>query len=67
MARRPNVRIHKLDQSAPRCAFCGRSEGVQFNIFAPRFRPFGTACVECEAKVPEGTVPPVAEKVGGAL
>lgn len=41
------------------CAFCGRSgSGVQFQIFTPRFEPFGTACVECEASLPEGTPHP---------
>jgi len=44
--------------SAPTCAFCGRSRGVQFNTFTPRFEPFGTACVDCEASLPEGTPHP---------
>jgi hypothetical protein len=43
-------------QRVPRCVFCGRDSGVQFAIFNPRFPPFGTACVECEAKLPPGTV-----------
>ncbi len=44
--------------SAPRCVFCGRSEGAQFQIFGPRFEPFGTACVECERTLPPGTEVP---------
>jgi len=48
----------KKSSSAPVCAFCKRSEGVQFAIFTPRFKPFGTACVECEATLPEGTPAP---------
>jgi hypothetical protein len=43
------------NRNAPCCVFCGRSRGVQFVIFNPRFQPFGTACVECETKLPEGT------------
>jgi len=42
--------------SAPTCIFCGKSSGVQFNIFTPKFPPFGTACVACEKihdKLPE--------------
>ena len=39
----------KNQRTAPKCIFCGRSSGVQFNIFTPKFPPFGTACVECEA------------------
>ena len=39
-------------QSKPKCAFCKKSAGVQFNIFTPRFAPFGTACVECETTIP---------------
>ena len=42
--------------SAPTCAFCGRSgSGVQFAIFNPRFKPFGTACTDCEASLPPDT------------
>ena len=48
----------KKSSSAPVCAFCKRSEGVQFAIFTPRFKPFGTACVECEKSLPEGTPAP---------
>jgi hypothetical protein len=48
----------RKQSSAPRCVFCGRSEGVQFAIFNPRFKPFGTACVECEATLPAGTQVP---------
>lgn len=44
--------------SVPTCVFCKRSEGVQFVMFNPRFQPFGTACVECEKTLPEGTVIP---------
>lgn len=43
----------------PECVFCGRSgTGVQFAIFNPRFKPFGTACTDCEAILPEGTKVP---------
>ncbi len=49
----------KSKSGAPRCVFCHRSgDGVLFNIFTPRFKPFGTACIECEAKLPEGTQVP---------
>ena len=41
------------------CVFCKRSgSGVAFAIFAPRFKPFGTACVQCETDLPEGTALP---------
>lgn len=41
-----------MSRSAPVCAFCKRSDaGVQFAIFNPRFKPFGTACTDCEALV----------------
>lgn len=40
----------KGNAKRPVCIFCARSEGVQFAIFNPKFPPFGTACVECEAK-----------------
>jgi len=49
-------------KSAPECVFCHRSSGVQFAIFTPRFEPFGTACVECERTLPEGTKLPAAEQ-----
>jgi hypothetical protein len=39
-------------QNKPTCAICQNSAGVQFNIFTPRFAPFGTACVECEKTIP---------------
>lgn len=45
-------------KSKPTCVFCGRSDGVQFAIFNPRFQPFGTACVECEATLPPDTKVP---------
>ena len=41
----------------PTCVFCGRSD-VTFNVFTPRFPPFGTACTECEDRLPEGTTVP---------
>ena len=49
----------KTKPSAPTCIFCGRNgNGVQFAIFTPRFKPFGTACTECEATLPlETTIP----------
>jgi hypothetical protein len=54
--------------SAPTCVFCGRSAGVQFNIFTPRFKPFGTACVECEESLPPGTeVPTTISKKAAAV
>lgn len=48
----------KHEASKPTCVFCGRSNGVQFAIFNPRFQPFGTACTECEETLPEGTTVP---------
>jgi DNA-directed RNA polymerase subunit RPC12/RpoP len=46
-------------KAAPVCVFCKRSgAGVQFLIFNPRFKPFGTACVDCEASLPPGTTLP---------
>lgn len=42
----------------PTCVFCKRSEGVQFAVFNPRFKPFGTACVDCERTLPPGTQVP---------
>lgn len=46
----------------PKCAFCGKSgKDVYFNIFAPRFPPFGTACADCEKKLPPGTALPAKE------
>ena len=49
---------NKSKKSAPVCVFCGASQGAQFNIFTPRFQPFGTACVKCEESLPEGTKVP---------
>ena len=48
----------KKESSAPRCVFCGRSENVQFVMFNPRFKPFGTACYDCETTLPAGTTLP---------
>jgi len=48
----------KAKAKAPTCVFCGASEGAQFAVFTPRFKPFGTACVKCEAALPPGTVVP---------
>ena len=46
----------KKESIAPRCVFCGRSgSGVTFAIFNPRFKPFGTACTDCEKSLPPGT------------
>lgn len=43
----------------PQCVFCQRTgSGVQFAIFNPRFKPFGTACDECEKTLPPGTEAP---------
>jgi hypothetical protein len=50
------MKRNKNKSSAPVCVFCGKSSGVQFAIFNPKFAPFGTACVECEKvndKLPE--------------
>lgn len=52
------MRNKNKSKSVPTCVFCGKSYGVQFNIFTPRFAPFGTACVECEKTLPEGTKVP---------
>jgi hypothetical protein len=52
MRRRKHVHVR------PRCVFCGRDTDVQFSIFNPRFPPFGTACVDCEATLPPETVVP---------
>jgi hypothetical protein len=47
----------------PVCAFCRRTgPGVLFNIFTPRFAPFGTACTDCEAKLPKDTPHPLEKK-----
>lgn len=51
-------RKYRNTSSAPTCVFCHRAQGVQFAIFNPRFAPFGTACVECEATLPPGTEVP---------
>lgn len=48
-------------RKVPVCVFCKRSEGVQFAIFNPRFKPFGTACVECEKTLPPDTKVPTAD------
>lgn len=46
-------------KTKPVCVFCKRSgNGVTFAIFNPRFPPFGTACTDCEASLPEGTQVP---------
>ena len=46
-------------KNVPVCRFCGKSgNGVLFAIFNPRFKPFGTACVDCEASLPNETVLP---------
>jgi hypothetical protein len=50
-------------EGQPVCVFCKRSgAGVTFAIFSPRFPPFGTACVECERDLPEGTELPTQEQ-----
>ena len=50
---------NKSKSSAPVCVFCGKSgNGVQFVLFNPRFKPFGTACDECEKTLPPGTEVP---------
>jgi len=45
-------------KNVPTCVFCGRSYGVTFAMFTPRFKPFGTACTDCEESLPEGTTVP---------
>ena len=51
--------ISKRKSDAPVCVFCQRSgAGVLFDIFSPRFQPFGTACTDCEESLPPGTVVP---------
>lgn len=57
--KKPRKKSRQSD--APICVFCKRSSGVGFNIFTPRFPPFGTACVECEESLPPGTTVPVVE------
>ena len=61
----------KSSQSLPICCFCGGSHNTQFAIFNPRFQPFGTACVECEASMPAGITPPtsgtLAERLNGCV
>jgi hypothetical protein len=51
----------KKETTRPRCVFCKRDVGVTFAIFNPRFKPFGTACTDCEASLPEGTKVPDAD------
>lgn len=52
-------RADRKPSSAPTCVFCHQSgNGVQFAIFNPRFKPFGTACVACESTLPAGTQVP---------
>lgn len=51
----------KSAPSVPACLFCKRSgNGIQFAIFSPRFKPFGTACTDCDATLPPETVVPTA-------
>lgn len=40
----------KIEKEAPRCLICERKSGVQFAIFNPKFMPFGSVCIECEAE-----------------
>ena len=49
---------NKSKQSVPVCVLCGASHNAHFAMFPPRFKPFGTACVECEKTLPAGTVVP---------
>lgn len=49
----------KVSEAGPTCHFCKRSgAGVQFAMFNPRFKPFGTACVDCEKSLPPDTPAP---------
>jgi len=58
----------KNGSSAPVCAFCGRSgNGVLFAIFNPRFKPFGSACVDCESRLPADAKLPVVSAPLAAL
>lgn len=56
----PTVRARvTLPKEPPICHFCHRSgNGVLFQIFHPRFEPFGTACVDCERTLPPETPAP---------
>ena len=59
--RKPSARrtSSKAAPSRPKCCFCHRDgNGVQFSVFNPRFKPFGTACTDCEATLPAGTIVP---------
>lgn len=52
-------RTTRKPSSQPVCVFCHRTgAGVQFAMFTPRFKPFGTACTDCERDLPEGTTVP---------
>jgi hypothetical protein len=53
-----SMRRRQALQKRPTCVFCKRDEGVSFDIFNPKFKPFGTACVECE-RDPKNTEVPV--------
>jgi hypothetical protein len=64
---RLTMKEKKKTKSAPICVFCGRSSGAQFAIFNPRFQPFGTACTDCEATLPPGTVVPSLGAQGAPL
>ncbi len=58
---KPEARVPRVPKkksaSGPCCVFCGTTTG-QFAIFNPRFKPFGTACTNCEATLPAGTQVP---------
>jgi hypothetical protein len=52
--KKPSAKSPKRPE--PCCVFCGgHGSGVQFAMFTPRFKPFGTACVQCEETLPPGT------------
>ena len=57
--------MKKTKSGAPVCVFCNKSEGRMFNMFTPRFPPFGTACTECEESMPEGTEVPADDSAAG--
>ena len=43
------VQAAKAVAKGPQCLICQRTSGVQFAVIAPRFQPFGSVCVDCEA------------------
>lgn len=57
-----------MSSSAPVCTFCKRSgAGVRFAIFNPRFKPFGTACTDCEELVSTANLRKLREEAVAAI